>query len=76
MSSQILYDLSIIAQTHVGPLEYPLPMHCGLEGGIFNDTSASNEVGLLTIHDCPHILRESVDNLKGLRCGSMRFVLS
>jgi hypothetical protein len=32
-------------------------------------------VGLLTVHDHPHILDETVDNLEGLSCGNPSLVL-
>jgi hypothetical protein len=43
-------------------------MPCHLQGKMLNSQRAIGRVRLLTIHDHPHILDKSVDDLQSVRC--------
>jgi hypothetical protein len=42
---------------------------------VFNKQSITRRAGLLTVHNDPHILDKTVDNLEGLSCSDPSLVL-
>ena len=44
------------------------------KGRISQSQRVASQVGLLTIHDNPHILDKTIDDLKNLRCGDPTLV--
>jgi hypothetical protein len=50
-------------------------MHCRLEERTFNRRRNTNRVRLLTVHDHPHTLDKTVDNLERLKCSCPSFVM-
>lgn len=61
--------------TYLGLRGHQQRIHCHLDGRVFNRCRARIRLRLLTFHDHPHILDETVDDLEHLGCGSLSLVL-
>ena len=69
-------ELIVVNKTHRGYSGHRHSMPCRLEGSMLNNQRMSHQIYLLTVYDHSHIMDETIDNFKRLRCCCPSLVLS